>query len=437
MSTDLEIAKGGSHAELNGKDVRQSGWVKTCAIILADAVGTGVLSLSRALAQLGWGPGLVCLCVTAPLFWLSGFFVMTAHIHVDGKGHLARSYGDIFGSMVGPTAQRYAWALVWSLAWFATAGYMLTIASNIQNLFYDVHMCLPTAAVLACLLVMPGAQMRTLDGLAFHAMASFVALLIVIAIALSFLLGDGASCNNSPPGPLDFWGVFNSLGAFVWAYAGISYYPEMLAEMKRPQDFAKKSMAVAFVLMSTLYMAVSCITYAKCGEGTPDSLVSVIPQGPWLRVAALLTIYHVMVTYLVSSSVLIRGVVTSCGCFNKALEPGLEGRAWWFGISFVFTLCAYLCSMAVPQFGNLNDLNANLVCAQGCLVFPPTFFLLIQRTAPWKDGIIKSVLTVMSWASLCLGLFLTVAGGLGSIITIYQDATSNSDYAPFACQALS
>lgn len=435
MSKDLEAAK--TIQEGKGCDVRQSGWGKTCAIILADAVGTGVLSLPRALAQLGWAPGLVCLIVTAPLFWIAGFFVMTVHIHVDSTGNSARSYGDIFGAMIGPHAQRYAWAMVWSLAFFALSGYMLTIASNIQNLFYDVHLCTPQAALIALLIVLPGSQIRCLHNIAVHAIASFVALLIVIAIALFFLLSDGASCQNKAPDALDFWGAFNAVGSFVWAYAGISYYPEILSEMKRPHDFARKSLAVAFALMSGLYISAACITFATCGEGTPDSLVSVIPHGPWLRVAAFLTVYHVTITYLISSNVLIRGVVTSCSCLQTALEPGLKGRSWWFGISLVTTMFAYVFADAVPQFDNLTNLNGNICCTQGCLILPGTFFLLVQRVAPWKNGLIKACLTLLSWVMIVLGLFLFVAGSLSSVISIWDDAHTNDTYKPFACQALS
>jgi len=362
---------------------------------------------------------------------------MKAHIYVDSKGGSARSYGDIFGAMLGTHAQRYAWAMVWSLAFFSIAGYMLTIANNVQNLFYDLHLCTPQAALIACLIVLPGSQIRCLHNIATHAIASFMALLIVIVIAMAFLLSDGASCQNEAPGALDFWGAFNSVGSFIWAYAGISYYPEILAEMKQPQDFARKSLFVAFVLMTGLYISVTCITFARCGEGTPDSLVSVIPRGPWLRVAAFLTVYHVTITYLISSNVLIRGVVTSCGCLETALQPGLKGRLWWFGISLAFTMFAYLFADAIPQFDNLANLNGNIVCTQGCLILPGAFFLLMQRVAPWREGFIKVCLTLISWAMVALGLFLFAAGTLSSVITIWQDAHKNDAYKPFACQALS
>jgi len=289
---------------------------------------------------------------------------------------------------------------------------------------------------MAVALVLPGTQLRSLHYLAPHAMASFVVLLVVVATALSFLLSEGANCSNDPPGELDFWGAFNAIGSFIWAYAGISYYPEMLAEMKAPQDFARKSFLVAIVLMTTLYAAVSCITYSTCGDGTPDSLISVIPKGPWLRVSSVLVIYHVTVTYLVSSQVLVLGVVHTCG-ITKALEPGFKGRTSWFALSFTFAVCAYVVANGVPQFDNLNDLTGNIFCAQGCLVIPAILLFVSSGERRGNRTFLDRVLVTVAGVMFFLGVFLTISGGISSLLTIWQDAHYNDSSKPFSCQALS
>jgi len=328
----------------------------------------------------------------------------------------------------------YLKVLVYAMAFGSMGSYMLTIAQNIQGVFYDSHVCLPIAAFLAFLLLLPGLQLRSLHLIAPHAMVSFAALLLVIAICLYFLYSDSASCTNAPPAPLDFWGLFNAVGAFVWAFAGVSYYPEMLAEMIRPQDFAKRALSSAIVIMVSLYAVVSITTYSKCGSATPESLVSVIPKGPWLRIASVLMVYHVAITFLVNSQVLVSGIVCTFG-LKRALQPGFYGRGMWFGISGSMTLVAILIASAVPQFGNLNDFIGNACCTQGCLLLPPLFFLVLQRVAPWNASALRSALMAFAFPMMAFGVFQFSAGTVSSVMAIW-DGAQTDDTHPFACQAL-
>merc|ERR550532_3880407 len=124
-------------------------------------------------------------------------------------------------------------------------------------------------------LVSPGNQFRSLHNITILAWISFAALLFVIAVALGFLFTDGASCNGPATDELDFSIIFNNIGSFVWSYAGVTFYLEMLCEMKQPKDFAKKSCTGALMISTTIYVLVTCITFAKCKENTPTSLVKV------------------------------------------------------------------------------------------------------------------------------------------------------------------
>merc|ERR1712137_513394 len=109
------------------------------------------------------------------------------------------------------------------------SSYGLTIASNIQILFYDVHLCLPLCFGIGFCVVFPGNQLRTLHNITMLAFLSFAALLVVVLIALVFLFAGGASCSGTPRNDLNYTNAFASLGSFVWAYAGVSYYLEMMA----------------------------------------------------------------------------------------------------------------------------------------------------------------------------------------------------------------
>jgi len=255
---------------------------------------------------------------------------------------------------------------------------------------------------------------------------SFAALLFVIAVALGFLFMDGASCNGPGLDELSFSVVFSNVGSFVWAYAGVSFYLEMLAEMKEPKDFAKKSCTGALVIATSLYAVVSCVTFAKCGDATPTSLVNVIPEGPWLRVCSAVLIFHMLVTYSLNNQVLVKGMFHAVGS-RSGVEPGSRGQLVWCVVATVTTVIAGMITMAIPQFDNINNLIGNF-CAAGCMILPGLFFWVIQR----RHGKDTFATWLICFFMMTLGLSLFVLGMESSMVEIAKDWKSEGGK-PFSC----
>jgi len=415
---------------IDGRTARQTSWQMTILIILADTVGTGVLSLSAALAQLGWGIGLACLFISIPIFWFAGYLVMHCHLAIPSS----RTYGDVGAKLLGPFGRILGYVVVYGIGFTGMSGYALVIAQNIQGLFYDVHLCLPECFLIAFFIIFPGNQCRTLHNITILSFLSFAALLIVVVIAIVFLFSDGASCNGSPPDALNYYGFFGSLGSFIWAYAGISYYLEMLAEMKHPEEFAQKSGTGALALATSLYFVTILITYSKCGEHTPESVVSVIPDGPWKRIASVLMIFHIMVTYAINNQVTIRGFFCATGWYT-GLESSVKGHIVWAIISSVITGLAMMLTMAIPQFDNFTGLIGNF-CAAGCMLLPGLFFLLVQsQLKTWEQSSLRTVVMALCWPMMLLGIIFLVLGMQASIHQIIEDSKTDMGK-PFGCAPL-
>jgi len=263
---------------------------------------------------------------------------------------------------------------------------------------------------------------------------SFFALLVVNIIAFVFLFSDGASCNGPPAGDLDYYGFFGNLGSFIWAYAGVSYYLEMLAEMRQPEQFASKSGTGALILATSLYTLTIVLTYGKCGETTPGSLVDVIPAGPWKRVASVLLIFHIMVTYLINNQVTVRGFFCATG-WHAGLEEGLKGRLIWALVASVISALAMLLTLAIPQFDNFNGLIGNF-CSAGCMFLPGLFFWIMQkRLRTWEPSPVRSVVMALCWPMMALGIANFFLGIEASIVIII-DAGKTDMGKPFACAAI-
>jgi len=414
----------------SGLDKKVTAWQFTILLILADTVGTGVLSLPRALAQLDWAFGLVILALSIPIFWFAGFLVMHCHLAIP----TSRTYGDVGGKLLGPVGRGLGYTVVYAIGFTAMSSYALVIAQNIQNLFYDQHLCLYWAFLIAFCLVFPVNQLRTMHNITILSLLSFGAILIVVAICLVFLFTDGAACHGAEPEPLGYYNTFGALGSFIWAYAGVSYYLEMLAEMKKPEDFATKAGTGSLLLATSLYALTIIMTYAKCGKNTPESVVLVIPDGPWKRVASVLIIFHIVVTYAINNQVTVRGFFCATG-LHIGLEPGFKGRLVWCIVASVISALGMLLTMAIPQFDNFNGLIGNF-CAAGCMLFPGLFFLLCQtKLKAWQPSPLRSFVMALCWPMMLLGAVLLVLGCEASMNDIIEASKTDSGK-PFGCAAI-
>lgn len=414
----------------SGVDKKVTAWQFTILLILADTVGTGVLSLPSALAQLGWGFGLLTLAASIPIFWFAGYLVMHCHLAIPES----RTYGDVGGKLLGPVGRAVGYTVVYAIGFTAMSSYALVIAQNIQNLFYDQHLCLYWAFLIAFCLVFPVNQLRTMHNITVLSLLSFGAILIVVAICLAFLFTDGAACNGEEPPPLGYYNTFGALGSFIWAYAGVSYYLEMLAEMKKPEDFASKAGSGSLILATSLYAVTIIMTYGKCGKNTPDSVVDVIPDGIWKRVASVLIIFHIVVTYAINNQVTVRGFFCATG-LHVGLEPGFKGRMVWCVVASIISALGMMLTMAIPQFDNFNGLIGNF-CAAGCMLFPGLFFFLCQtKLKAWQPSPLRSLVMALCFPMMLLGTILLVLGCEASIHDII--AASKTDMGkPFGCAAI-
>ena len=80
-------------------------WYHTAALLLADIIGTGILSLPGAFAKLEYGGGIALLCITYPMNLYTGVLLARMKQWVPR----ARSYGDLLGEVFGPVGRIYGY----------------------------------------------------------------------------------------------------------------------------------------------------------------------------------------------------------------------------------------------------------------------------------------------------------------------------------------
>eukprot|EP00941_MAST-03F_sp_MAST-3F-sp1_P006294 g6294.t1 len=298
-------------------------WYHTAFLLLADIIGTGVLSLLGAFSKLGWLGGLFLLplCYAANLF--TGLLLSWTRTWYPN----VTTYGELAGELYGKCGKILCFSLLYGYIFLVLSDYMIVLARSVQGLLHNFAICRPTAGIIAgCLLLFPN-QMRSLHSVSFASIISALTIWIVLCLCVVELLSDGYDIDmdgkegmsnaSAIPGAnkvgkrhwfdpeLDFWTFSSALSSFVFAMAGQKIYLEMMAEMRDPDDFPKALYAATPVMFMT-YAIVCVLGYSLRGDASPLYLMDVIPFGFGKTVANLLMLIHMMISYTLNQQVLCR-----------------------------------------------------------------------------------------------------------------------------------
>mmetsp|Transcript_64333 Transcript_64333/g.172224 ORF Transcript_64333/g.172224 Transcript_64333/m.172224 type:complete len:468 (+) Transcript_64333:51-1454(+) len=408
-----------------GHGARQSTWQQTAALVIADIVGTGVLSLSGNFAKLGVWSGISALVICYPLNFFTGILLNRLHLAFP----LSVTYGDVGFKLVGKWGQQLGFASLYVYMFFLLGSYYIVIRKTIQEILIEAQLCAVHACFIGFLLLLPSNQLRTLHHLSKLSIVSFATIVVVLVMCIGVLLFDShPSCGTQLPS-LDVMGVFNALSGFVFAFSGQKIFLEMQAEMTEPTEFPK-ALHAAFPVLFLSYLLVSLAAYGRCGDRTPTYLLDVLPSGPLARCASVFMLVHMMVSYTIANQVLARAMLLLSGC-TTGLEPGLTGRLIWFTQTSAQALFAIVLSNAIPLFDDFVSVIGGLLSTQFSFVFPAGLFLLFAQTG---RGVGKVMIIACAFV-IVVGVVFTVVGTVSNIRRIADDAKTGG--APFACNLAS
>lgn len=257
--------------------------------------------------KVGWIPGIILLFVFFAINLYTGLLLS----RVRGRFPRVLSYGELAGEIGGPT-WRYRMDIFMAFYFVSIlGGYLLVLAENVQGLFYQTPMCLLPASLVAMLILVLPTQIRSLTGMAKLSALSAFSIILAVTISLVEVVitgselakeeggitgggggGGGGKNGTSEMISLDthwfassnFLEAFSGVTGIVFAYSGQSIYLELMAEMEKPQDFAK-ALYRSGPFMLVTYLIVSCVGYGYLGDSTPGNILQTLPNG-WAKTVA-------------------------------------------------------------------------------------------------------------------------------------------------------
>jgi len=417
--------------DVQNDHARTSTWWHSALLVVADVVGTGVLSLPYAFSRLGWVPSLILLAVNL-FFGVYSGILLSRMATVFPNASTFGMLGDLFFNRIGAL---FGYISLYSYLFFLLSEYLLVLGKAMQGIV-ESRMCLSLASFISSLVLIFPNQFRTLHGISFLSAISFITVFIVLVMCIIELVAnphEGAKSHSFHV--QDSWDAFGAACSIIFAFAGHKIYLEIMYEMKDPAEF-KKTLYVAYPILFILYITVGAVGYYNYGQETPDFLLNVIDDGPTKQTASFFLFVHMIISYVLNQQVLVRAIQKRFypDFVNKLHNDGnmsyRQSQLQWAVISVcVLSLC-WVIANSIPFFGDFVELLGAMFVTSFVFGFPPLLYIFFQRHV---KGTIPTCERFFLYILLATCVVLTLFGTIAAFRDIYKD--SNTYGKPFDCHA--
>ncbi|KAL1520143.1 hypothetical protein AB1Y20_023615 [Prymnesium parvum] len=438
MLEDTKLQLAPDELDDESPHVRRSTWWMSSMILTGEILGTGVLGLPYACAQLGWVLGMISCIFFCCTSVYSGVLLSAVKNEMYPA---ATSYLHVAQEVGGP-----GFALFTRVAILATWAallpyYLITCIKTLSGIFPNAGFCPYQWSFIVAACLVPLLQLRSLHMISYLCLASTVAMAVAVVIFLSSLISmqidahDGANHSHVetdlwPPDP-NFLDVYRNTGSFIFAYQGQSMFLEIIREMRQPRHFPR-SVFFANMITMTVYTSTVVLAYASKGTQVNQFLPDMLDDSPVNNIARMLLFFHVLIAYLITGQPLHRSyhlIVSS----STANDPGRRGAWHWFLITSAQLIAGVLVANAVPFFEAVQGLLGSMTGAPIVFGWPAFFFL---RGSYLHGRKVAAGHWLVCGVYLCVFLPLfTVLGTINSMTDIVQQISTSGP--PFSCNASS
>ncbi|CAI0449121.1 unnamed protein product [Linum tenue] len=295
-------------------------WVTASAHIITAVIGSGVLSLAWAIAQLGWVAGPATLIIFSLVTLFTSTLLADAYRHPDlGTGHRNYTYMDAVRAHLGGVKVQLCGLAQYANLVGVTVGYTVTAS-----------MCMGSTTIY--MIIFGCIQLILCQVPNYHKLSWISILAAVMSITYSFIglglsvakvaaaqLNEGAEVTTTWPTVSEaqrLWKIFQAIGNIAFAYAYSTVLIEIQDTLKSSPAENKTMKRASFVGISTttiFYLLCGCVGYAAFGEDAPGDLLSGFHQPLWLlNVANVSLAIHLIGAYQVFVQPIFSLVESSC-----------------------------------------------------------------------------------------------------------------------------
>jgi len=414
---------------------RVSAWYHTSFNLMAEIMGTGILSLPSTMAGLGYVLGTIAILSFAFAVYYSGFILAK----VKNKYYKqVLSYGDVAFILHGKHFETFVRWLLFANWYALMCYYILALTSSFMSAFYWTEgFCFWMWGFVSIAVLIPFIQLRTFHAISYASLLSTIAIIVaVMIIAASFITGtteEAASSDFVPPSykvpKQPFLVGFSTLSNIIFAFQGQSEFYEMAAEMKNPKKFPV-SLGFSQTIMTTMYLFTALLAYTYGGQNVNGFILYSLPENSLRTACALLVAIHIIVAYMITNQPLtykFHEFVSKSTLHATGLKPSLVH----LGITSMFLFVGFVIANLIPFFADMQGIISGFAASPIVFFFPAYFYMKSAMNAgDWKDVPFyeKGWLFFMMCFVAPFCFFVGLASSISGIVESWSGAGS-----PFAC----
>ncbi|XP_034925846.1 lysine histidine transporter 1-like [Populus alba] len=390
-------------------------------------VGAGVLGLSYAMSQLGWGPGAVVLILSWVITLYTLWQMVEMHEMVPGKRfdryhELGQhAFGEKLGLWV-VVPQQLMVEVGSSIVYMITGGKSLKKAHDTIWPDYKeiklTYFIMIFSSVHFVISHLPSFNSITAVSLVAAVMSLSYS---TIAWVVSWQKGvqpDVQYTSRASTNTGQMFDSFSALGDIAFAFAGHSVVLEIQATIpSTPGKPSKKPMwkgvVVAYLVVALCYLPVSFIGYWVFGNKVEDNILLSLEKPRWLVAAAnLFVVIHVIGSYQVFAMPVF-DMMEAFLVLKMKFQPGQPLR---FITRILYVGLTMFVAMTFPFFGGLLSFFGGFAFAPTSYYLPCVMWLAVYKPKKF------SLSWLANWICIILGFVLMVLAPIGALRQIILQA---------------
>ncbi|XP_043719400.1 lysine histidine transporter 2-like [Telopea speciosissima] len=406
-------------------------WYSTFHNVTA-MVGAGVLSLPYAMAQLGWGPGVVILVLSWVITLFTLWQMVEMHEMVPGKRfdryhELGQhAFGEKLGLWIVVPQQ-----LICEIG--VDIVYMVTGGTSLQK-FHDTvrpgkhikltYFIMIFASCHFVLAFLPNFNSITIISLAAAVMSlsySTIAWTATIAKGVQQNVQYGYPATTTAGTVFDFMGA---LGNVAFAYAGHNVALEIQATIPSTPDRPSKipmwrGVLLAYMVVAICYFPVALIGYWMFGNSVSANILISLNKPAWLiAMANMFVVIHVIGSYQIFAMPVYDMIETT---LVKKFHFKPCFRLRFFSRTTYVALTMFI-GMTFPFFGSLLGFFGGFAFAPTTYYLPCIMWLALYKPKKF------SLSWILNWFCIIVGILLTILAPIGALRQIIIEASTYTFY---------
>ncbi|KAH9843113.1 transmembrane amino acid transporter protein-domain-containing protein [Rhodofomes roseus] len=406
-------------------------WWKAAALMLAETVSLGILSIPSVFQSLGMVAGCILVISLGGIATVTGYMIGAFKLRYPHVHNMA----DAGMILAGPIGREVLGAAQVIFMVFLCGSHVLTGMIAFDTITAGASCSVLWAgisAIICLVLTIP----RTLDGISYLSVASFISIVTAVMITMIGVGVAGHQGGVTVTANLNFASGFLAVTDIIFAYAGHVGFFTFIAEMKEPKDFVK---ALYFLQIAdtTLYLVVGIVVYAYAGAETVSPALG--NTGMTLRrISYGIALPTIMIAGVINGHVCAKLVFVRLFRRNGVASRHMTAHSWtgwltWIGICFAIWTVAFVIAEVIPFFNDLLGVISSLFASWFTYGISGIFwFHLTPRSERWATPWQRC--KTVFWASIILmGAFIMVAGLYASVDSIVEGYRGGQFPGPFTC----